>query len=281
MVPSRNLRGRGTFGVVYLVIIGTITVKPYWRTMQYIKSGMLLLVFVVALTGCGADSLASLGQRSSQWVTEPTIVTTTTIPITVPLVSSAAGLIWFNDEIGTPTPDSETVVALVFARREGDRFIQASRSEIATALPGIQFPSRFPPLAEYVTSQLVIENTGEISDDPSAAFGIWTAEPYTRSRSVGQMIVLRVSKDVQTATEILLPEADLSCSRFSDGTSDTCDVDDIEGRTTWMLKNASGTTLIFFDDQFRYEMFGRPFAPVEALRQTVASMVPLEAGVAG
>jgi hypothetical protein len=248
--------------------------------MHFIKSGMLLFVFALALTACGTDSLASLGQRSSRWVSEPTVVTTTTIPITVPLVSSADSLIWFNDEIGTATPDPETVVALVFARREGDRFIQASRSEIATALPGIQFPSRFPPLAEYVTSQLVIENSGQISDDPSAAFGIWTAEPYTRSRSVGQMIVLRVSRDSQTAAEILLPDADLSCSRFSDGTSDSCDVGDIEGRTTWILKNSSGTTLIFFDDQYRYELFGRPFAPVEALRQTVASMVLLEAGAA-
>jgi hypothetical protein len=92
------------------------------------------------------------------------------------------------------------------------------------------------------------------------------------------MIVLRVFRDSDTAAEVLLPDADLSCSRFSDGTSDTCEVQDIEGRTTWILRNSSGSTLIFFDDRYRYELFGRPFAPLEALRQTVASMGPLEAG---
>jgi hypothetical protein len=249
--------------------------------MPILKSGMLMLVLALALAGCGNQPLETLGKRSSKWVTAPTIVTTTTIPITVPPVASAEGLIWFNDEIGTPAPDPETVVALVFARREGDRFIQASRLEIETALSGIMFPTKFPPLAEYVTSQLVIENTGDISDDPSAAFGIWTAEPYTRSRSVGQMIVLRVARDSQTAAEILQPDADLSCSRFSDGTSDSCEVDEIGGRTTWISKDASGTTLIFFDDTYRYELFGRPFAPVEALRQTVASMAPLGVELAG
>lgn len=249
--------------------------------MRILKSGALLLALALALAGCGNEPLQTLGKRSSEWVSEPTIVTTTTIPVTVPLVAPADNLIWFNDEIGTASPDPESVVALVFARREGDRFIQASRAEIATALPGIGFPSRFPPLAGYVTSQLVIENSGEIADDPSAAFGIWTAEPYTRSRSVGQMIVLRVSRDSQTASEILLPDADLSCSRFSDGTSDTCDVEEIGGRTTWILRNASGTTLIFFDESYRYELFGRPFAPVEALRQTVASMAPLGVELTG
>lgn len=249
--------------------------------MHTTKSGTLLLVLALALVGCGNEPLQTLGKRSSKWVTEPTVVTTTTIPITVPLVAPADSLIWFNDEIGTASPDPESVVALVFARREGDRYIQASRAEIATALPDIGFPSRFPPLAEYVTSQLVIENNGEIADDPSAAFGIWTAEPYTRSRSVGQMIVLRVFMDSQTAAEILLPDADLSCSRFSDGTSDSCDVEEIGGRTTWVLRNSSGTTLVFFDDRYRYELFGRPFAPVEALRQTVASMAPMGVELAG
>lgn len=243
--------------------------------MRISTRGMLLLVGIIALAGCGESPLSSLGQRSSEWVTDPTIVTTTTVVTTVALVAKADELVWFNDELGLPDPDPESVVALVFARREGDRFIQASRAEIGAALPGVQFPTRFPPLAEFVTSQLVIENSGEISDDPSAAFGIWTAEPYTRSRSVGQMIIIRVYRDAETAAEIQLPDADLSCTRFSDGTADTCDVEDIAGNKTWIVKNGSGSTLIFFDTTYRYELFGRPFASVEALRQTVASMEPL------
>jgi hypothetical protein len=243
--------------------------------MRAFKPKTILLVAVLLLGACGDAPLGSLGSRSSEWVTDPTILTTTTVATTVPLVARASNLIWFNDDLGLPQPDPQSVVALVFARREGDRFIQASRAEIVAALPGIQFPVRFPPLAEYVTSQLVIENSGEISNDPSAAFGIWTSEPYTSSRSVGQMMIIRIYQDAETAAEIQAPDADLSCTRFSDATADTCEVEDVAGRMTWVLENASGATLIFFDDQFRYELFGRPFASVEALRQTAASLTPL------
>lgn len=234
-----------------------------------------LIIATLFIAACGDSPLASLGSRSSEWVTEPTVVTTSSIPIAVPLVASAESLIWFNDDLGSEVTEPEAVVASVFARREGDRFIQASRDEIASALPGVQFPQRVPPLAEFVTSQLVIENSGLISDNPSAAFGIWSAEPYTRSRSVGQMLVLRVYLDAETASEIQLDDADLSCSRFSDGTTDSCEVEDIAGVTTWVLQDSSGVTLVFFDDAYRYELFGRPFVAVEALRQTAASIAPL------
>ncbi|REK26024.1 MAG: hypothetical protein DWQ40_00260 [Actinobacteria bacterium] len=244
------------------------------RTTRVGQLGACVFI-ALALAACGDSPLFSLGERSSRWVTEPTIVTTTTVPTTIPLVRDAANLVWFNDDLGEGPANPSDVVAGVFARREGDRFIQASRSEIAKVLDGIQFPSSVPPLAAYVSSQLVVENTGEVSNDPSAAFGIWTAEPYTRSRSVAQMIVLRVYRDAETAAEIAAPGADLSCARFAASETVSCDLERIDGRPTWILEDPSGLTLIWFDDTYRYEMFGRPFAAREALRQTAASMSPL------
>jgi hypothetical protein len=232
---------------------------------------------MLGLAACGDSPFQSLGERSSRWVTAPTVLTTSTVPTTIPLARDAANLIWYNDDLGAGPENPEDVVAAVFARREGDRFVQASREEIRKVLEGVQFPSRVPPLSEYVTSQLVIENTGAVSDDPSAAFGIWTTEPYSRSRSVAQLIVIQVSRDPETAAEVETEGADLSCARFAAGQTEGCDIEEIGGRTTWVLENASGTTMIWFDGTYRYEMFGRPFAAVEALRQTAASMMPLEA----
>lgn len=236
---------------------------------------LLLVALLVVATSCGDSPFLSLGERSSRWVTEPTVLTTTTVPTTIPVVRDAGDLIWYNDDLGEGPVEPAEVVAAVFARREGDRFIQASRAEISKVLTGIKFPERVPPLSEYVTSQLVIDNNGEVSDDPSAAFGIWTAEPYTRSRSVAQMIVLRVYRDAETAAEILTEGADLSCTRFAGSETSTCDVTEVGGATTWILESTAGITLIWFDDIYRYEMFGRPFAAREGLIQTAASMMPL------
>ena len=243
--------------------------------MRYRWSIVFAVVAMFAVAACGDSPLFSLGERSSRWVTEPTILTTTTTPTTIPLVRDAATLIWFNDELGEGPEEPADVVAGVFARREGDRFIQASRTEIAKVLEGIQFPSSIPPLAEYVSSQLVIENNGQVSNNPSAAFGIWTAEPYSRSRSVAQMIVLRVFRDAETAAEIEAGGDEVTCARFAGNQTDNCDLEEIDGRTTWVLQDQSGSTLIWFDDIYRYEMFGRPFAALEGLRQTAASMSPL------
>lgn len=240
------------------------------------RPSVILMLVVFALAACGESPLADVGRRSSQWVNEPTVATTTTVPTTIPVVSPADELIWFNDDLGALNADPQAVVAQVFARREGDRFIQASRAEIATALVGIAFPTRIPPLVEYVTSQLVIENAGVVSDNPSAAFGLWTAEPYTRSRSVAQSVVLRVSLDPSAAEEVRSEDTQASCGRFVDTTTDSCELEENNGGPLWVLKSNAGTTMIWFEANYRYEMFGRPFVAVEALRQSAASMAPLE-----
>src|SRR5690606_24646368 len=98
--------------------------------------------------------------------------------------------------------DHEGVVEEVFSRREGDRFIQASRFEIVAVVPDIEFPTVAPYGAEWVSSQLVLENNGRLSAEPTAAFGFWSSVPYRVSRSVPQMALLRVSNDPTSAEEM-------------------------------------------------------------------------------
>lgn len=230
----------------------------------------------VFISACGDTPLGSVGQRSSDWINDPTVATTTTVPVTIPSATTSAELAWSNDEIvSSNLEDPEATVAEVFSRREGDRFIQASRAEIAVALPGVGFPAKVPYGAKWVSSQLVIEASGLVADDPSAAFGIWSAEPYTRSRSVAQMAVLRVAIDPESIAELAEATEPPSCARFSDRNTETCDLLEIGGRTTWKLSGSGGTTLIWFDDTYRYELFGRSFVREEALLEMAEATVPL------
>lgn len=237
----------------------------------------LLLAAATLLAACADAPLGSVGQRSSEWINEPEVVTTTAPPVTVPKSSSATNLLWSNDEILTENlADPEALIAEIFARREGDRFIQASRAEIAAVLPLVRFPADVPYGAEWVSSQLVIESSGELSDDPSAAFGIWSAEPYSRSRSVAQMAVLRIANDNETATELAQGEGEDSCARFADRSTDQCDIIDVNGRQVWRLGSTERTTLVWFEGVYRYELYGRSFLAQDALMTMAAESVLLD-----
>ena len=235
-----------------------------------------VLAIAIVATACGESPLESVGQRSSEWINEPEVTTTARVVVTVPVSIGVERLLWSNDEIVTQNLfDPVLLVSEVFARREGDRFIQASRAEISTMLPDVRFPARAPFGAEWVTSQLVIDNSGELSDDPSAAFGIWSAEPYTRSRSVAQIAILRVSNDKETATEIAEPGEETSCARFAETTTSSCEIFNVSDLTVWSLTSNQGTTLVWFEGLYRYELFGRPFVSFEALIGMTAGSVRL------
>lgn len=238
----------------------------------------LILVVLSTVTACGESPLLSLGNRSSNWINEPKVTTTTLPEVDAPRHVAAATLEWANDVIvNDDLEDPGAVVAAVFNRREGDRFIQASRFEIAAAIPEIAFPSLVPYGAEWVSSQLVVENSGRLSAEPSAAFGIWSAEPYTRSRSVAQMAVLRVSHDPETAADLAEPGAEFSCARFAERITDECALLDMEGRDVWKLAAAGGITLIWFEGPYRYELFGRSFIPSDVLEEMAGDTVALSA----
>jgi len=236
--------------------------------------GIVFLAVVVA--ACGESPLQIIGERSAEWINEPEVVTTTLPPVTTPRFVEIENLEWANDDIVNPNiGDRGALIATAFERREGDRFIQASREEIAAALPAVEFPAVAPFGAEWVSSQLVIENNGTLSRDPTAAFGIWSAEPYTRSRSVAQMVIISVVIDPETAAEIAEAGEDVSCARFADRATNVCDTLNLDGRQVWKLVGTSGTTLIWFSDVYRYELFGRNFVPSEDLNEMVSNTLAL------
>lgn len=236
----------------------------------------LLFMVVATAAACQDAPLESLGQRSSDWVNEPTIVTTTTVPVTIPLIVESEVLKWFNDDLGQEfLSDPAFLKTTIFERRAGDLFVQSSRAEIAAILPALEFPTSAPHLAEYVTSQLIFDTSGELSVDPVVAFGIWSAEPYTRSRSVAQMAVLRVSQDEEAAAEVAALESEVSCARFADRATRSCEIVEINESPFWSLTVDNGYTMIWFQGIYRYELFGRSFVPVDALQQMVTGTVRL------
>jgi hypothetical protein len=249
--------------------------QPGGRTPRFVTRA-LTVAAVLAIVGCGESPLESIGLRSSEWINEPTVPTTVAVNTTTPTIVAAEELLWANDEIQTENlSDEEALLAEIFARRQGDRFVQASKAEIAVVLPDVAFPTQAPAGAEWVSSQLVFENDGTIADDPSAAFGIWSAEPYTRSRSVAQMMVLRVATDLVTATELSTGETAASCALFSDRATDSCEIITVGERDTWLLEDSGGSTLLWFEGPYRYELFARSFVPEEVLTEMGASMMPL------
>jgi len=72
-----------------------------------------------------------------------------------------------------------------------------------------------PEKVTHISSQLVFdEQTGTLDVATSAAFGLWTAEPYAVPRIEGQLVVLRVG--LRSA----LPDAgsgDISTFQATDG----------------------------------------------------------------
>lgn len=238
---------------------------------------VLFVLGALVLAACGASPLESIGLRSSEWINEPTVPTTVPVITTTPTIVDVSQLEWVNDDIENEhLDDPDALLAEVFSRREGDSFIQASRFEIAAALPGISFPAEAPNGAEWVSSQLVFDNDGSLDDDPSAAFGIWSAEPYTRSRSVAQMVVIRVARDQQGAEEVAEVGAGASCARFSARDTESCEITIVDDRPTWVLGSSSGSTLIWFESPYRYEMFGRSFVSVSILQDMIATTVTLD-----
>jgi hypothetical protein len=235
-----------------------------------------VVVLVVVLSACGGSPFSSAGDRSSNWINERKVTTTTLPSVDAPRFVESTALLWSNDGIDdSGAVDQAGVIAAVFERRQGDRFIQASRDEILIAVPNLVFPARAPFGAEWVSSQLVVENSGVLSAEPSAAFGIWSAEPYTRSRTVAQMVVLRVANDPETAEALSQPGADVSCATFAESITDECSLITLGGRNVWELSSSSGNTLVWFDGPYRYELFGRPFVPLDVLEEMAADTVAL------
>ena len=240
---------------------------------------VLTTLLAVVVTACGGAPLASVGNRSSEWINEPKVTTTMRPNVEAPRFTESEDLRWFNDDIESASlvsgSDRDAVIAEVFGRREGDRFVQASRYEIVAVVPEVEFPLKVPYGAEWVSSQLVVESNGRLSGEPVVAFGVWSAVPYTRSRSVAQMVILTVSNDPVAAEELSRPESTATCGRFAENETDECVILRIDGKDVWKLISSGGNTLIWFSGVFRYELFGRAFVPADVLEEMVTEFTPL------
>ena len=156
------------------------------------------ILLAVASAGCGeAGLLDGVGDRTREVVQGETTTTSLVVAVAAGVDEAlvpSVDVLWFNDDIVPQfTGPSVDVISSVWSRQRSSRFVQASRAEIASALGSLAFPEQVPAQVRWVTSQLVYnENTGELSADTSAAFGLWTDEPYQSDTS--RLGVLRVGR---------------------------------------------------------------------------------------
>jgi hypothetical protein len=119
----------------------------------------------------------------------------------------ATDLIWFNDAIEGEAVDGQPsfVISTVWGRGDGETsVIQATRNEIAAALPGIQFPELVPDTVGWVTSQLVYDVASALlGQDTAAQFGLWHREPYASDG--GRTALIRVRP--ATSADVIGPIA--------------------------------------------------------------------------
>jgi len=155
-----------------------------------------ILIVTIALTGCG-NALEGVGDLSSDFVRGDAPETVATVADTgLDLgLSGITGVAWVNDHLDLTASDSrEVLLRDVWLR--GDQttsFVQAGGREIAMALSSVQVPTLVPAAVTHISSQLVFDpQTAMLDAATSAAFGYWTAEPYSLPRSEAQLMVLRV-----------------------------------------------------------------------------------------
>ena len=172
----------------------------------------------VALSACG-NVLSGVGDLSSEIVHPDDSPTTTTEPTSGGQALNLKGIIditWINDELGSSRdlPPDDTVIAVWFRGDQVTPWIQASRREIANALPGVQFPQLVPSGVTHVTSQLVFDTvTASLDPSSAAAFGLWVDEPYTLPRTEGQQAIFEVGLKTFDGD----PDDEIFSFRVSDG----------------------------------------------------------------
>ncbi len=227
-----------------------------------------LVVLVVLLAGCGESPLAGVGERSSGWLgsdrERPLISAPVEQQPELELVP-AARVRWWNDGL-SPTSDPPVVSLDVISSRRnpGDRFAQASRREIAAFFPDLEFPAQIPAQVRSVTSQLVLAaSEASFEGNHIASFGLWTADPYTQSRSVGQLATISV---------------------FAGSSEDPCAVagancttEQVGMRTVGLIARSGGDTVFWSDTERTYEMFVREpaAAAVPAMLESIAPISAL------
>ena len=212
-----------------------------------------ILAFALVITACG-DALQGVGDLSRGIVSKDEISTTTTEPGQLDLkLHPITVAVWMNDGLGAVTAGltvDDLLLAVWLRGDQVDQSVQASRREIAEALPGIEFPQLAPEGVSHVSSQLVYDvQTASLGVGTAAAFGLWVGEPYTAARSEAQLAVLRVG--FQT---------------FDDGSPDN---------EVFSFSVADGKELSWVDGDYVYQLFCRTGISLEACAAMADSTIPL------
>lgn len=245
-----------------------------------------LLVVAWTVTACGEDPLAGLGSYSGEWVEAPAPSpqagpSPTTVQDDAETVMPVARVAWENDGLGASgaqTPDEVLVAVGARGGTDAERLIQASRFEIAAALPGVEFPGLVPAGVVSVTSQLNLAADGQRLDDETfVSFGLWTVEPYSRSRSVGQRGTLTVGPAPADGSG---PDCETSLA------PDFCVGERVAGLPTARLDATIGPTWVWDQGKYRYSLFlrggvGDNLPTAEAMIASKVSLVELAPDQAG
>ena len=225
---------------------------------------LMLVTLVAALAACGESPLEGIGDRSSGWLgsaRESSPVLSVEEQPVLRLVP-AAQVRWWNDARFASSESLEVSLETISARRNpGDRFAQASRREIAALFPDLEFPARIPAEVQSVTSQLVLAaSEATFEEGHIASFGLWTADPYTRSRSVGQLATITVYAGA----------SEDPCASAGVG----CETENVGARTVGLIERSTGETVVWSDTERTYELFVRAPA-VSAVHAMLESVAPI------
>lgn len=154
------------------------------------------LVIVAVLTAACSDALSGVGDVSRDFVHGDESSTTTIEEAGPGLgLKGITDVVWINDDLDvTAEASGDLLIRAVWDRSDRlNPFVQAGRREVAAALGGVKVPKLVPEGVRYVSSQLVYDpETALLDASTSAAFGYWSAEPYSVPRSEGQLMVLRI-----------------------------------------------------------------------------------------
>jgi hypothetical protein len=181
---------------------------------------MLIVVIAAMLMVACSDPLGGVGDLSRRVVHgDETSTTATTAPAEDPGVAleEIGEAAWINDDLdaGVGLIGRDALITAVWSRGDStSSYIQASRAEIAAALPGIRFPRLVPTGVGWISSQLVYDRQSATLDPATAAaFGMWSGVPYSAPRNEAQLAVLRVGLDSFGDIE----EGDVSSFRVAEG----------------------------------------------------------------
>lgn len=247
------------------------------RHLFSVRTALMALSAIVLLSACSTDSLFSPDGVSADWLAD--VEEVEVIPVATDLPPAELILshtvVWPNDALASDAVEPTEALALIWAASGGkDRFVQVARSDMAVVAPNLAFPEFIPESVAFVSSQLVFTTqTGELAQTPLAAFGLWSVEPYSLSRSVGQKAVIFV----YDLGEEPVFEGDLTlgCSQFQDRELSSCDPVQIGEAQGWWLSSLQGNILVWYVGALRYEMTVRPPITRVIGEKVAASSVPL------